>query len=113
MMFLLDRFSRAAVEPIREPVLCSLPYGVVRVAGLRDGPLVEILVQLPELAQDGGLGLAADLSPVAPSVFGVPERYLTAPEPSTVPVPFRVAAGTAAMLEGDPVFTAPAPGSHG
>jgi len=51
-----------------------LPDGVVDVAGLRDDPLVEFLVQVPELVDDGGLGLAADFPPVALAVAGVPER---------------------------------------
>src|SRR6266571_3909603 len=91
ILVLLDRLGRAAVKPVREPVLCGLPYGVMGVTGLRDDPFVEILVQLLELVHDGGLGLAADLPPVALSAFGIPERYLTAPQPRAVPVAFRVA----------------------
>jgi hypothetical protein len=47
VLVLLDRFGRAAVEAIREPVLCGLAHGVVCVAGLPDDPLVEFVMQFP------------------------------------------------------------------
>ena len=94
-----------------EPVLASLAYRVVRVAGFRDDSLVEVPVQLPELIHDSSLGLAADFPPMTLPVCGISQRYFTAPQPRTVPVTFRVTAGTA-VLEGDPVFSAPAAGRH-
>jgi hypothetical protein len=38
------------------------------VAGLRGDALVELVVQVAELVHDGGLGLAADLPPLALAV---------------------------------------------
>jgi hypothetical protein len=81
----------------------------VYVAGLRDDPLAEFGVQVPELVDDGGLSLAADLAPVALAVAGVPEGDLAAPQSRAVPVGSGVAAGAAAVFEGDAVFAAPAP----
>jgi hypothetical protein len=69
-------------------------------------------MQFPELVYDSGFGRPADLPPVALPVPGVSQRYLAAPQPWTMPVAFRVPARTA-VLEGDPIFTAPAPGGHG
>jgi hypothetical protein len=82
------------------------------VAGLGGDALVELGVQVAELVHDGGLGLAADLAAGAFAVAGVPGGDLAAPQARAVPVALRVAAG-AAVLEGDAVFAAPAPGSHG
>ena len=69
-------------------------------------------MQVAELIDDGGLGLAADLAAGALAVAGVAGRDLAAPQARAVPVAFGVAAG-AAVFEGDAVFAAPAPGSHG
>jgi hypothetical protein len=66
-------------------------------------------MQVPELVHHGGLGGAADLAPVALAVAGVPERYLAAPQSRAVPVAAGVTAGTAAVIERDAVFAAPAP----
>ena len=69
-------------------------------------------MQVAELVDDGGLGLAADLAAGALAVAGVPEGDLAAPQAGAIPVAVRVAA-RAAVLEGDAVLAAPAPGSHG
>ena len=79
------------------------------VAGFGGDALVELGVQVAELVDDGGLGLAADLAPVALAVAGVPEGDLAAPQSRAVPVGSGVAAGAAAVFEGDAVFAAPAP----
>ena len=68
-------------------------------------------MQLPESVQDGGFGRAADLPPLASAILGVAHSYLAAPQPWTVPVAFRITAGTA-VFERNSVFSAPAPGSH-
>jgi hypothetical protein len=81
----------------------------VNVAGLRGDALVELGVQVAELVDDGGLGLAADLAAGALAVAGVAEGDLAAPQSWAVAVAVRVAAG-AAVFEGDAVFAAPAPG---
>jgi hypothetical protein len=65
-------------------------------------------MQVAELVHDGGLGLAADLAPLALPVAGVAQRQFTAPQARAVPVAVR-----AAVFEGDAVFAAPAPGGHG
>jgi hypothetical protein len=52
-------------------------------------------VQVAELVDDGGLGLAADLAPLAFPVAGVPGGDLAAPQARAVPVAVRVAAGAA------------------
>ena len=111
VLVLGDGLGRAAVQPVGEPVLGGLPDGVVDVAGLGGDALVELGVQVAELVDDGGLGLAADLAPVALAVAGVAEGDLAAPQAGAVPVAVRVAAG-AAVFEGDAVFAAPAPGRH-
>jgi len=82
------------------------------VARLRGDALVELEVQVAELVHDGGFGGAADLAAGAFAVAGVAQGNLAAPQARAVPVAFRVAAG-AAVFEGDAVFAAPAPGSHG
>jgi hypothetical protein len=87
-----------------------LPDGVVDVAGLGGDALVELGVQVAELVDDGGLGLAADLAAGARAVAGVSEGDLAAPQARAVPVAFGVAA-RAPVLERDAVFAAPAPGS--
>ncbi len=99
MLVLLDRLGRAAVQSGGEPVLGGLPDGVMYVAGLWDDPLVEFLMQVPELVYDGGLGGAADLAPVALAVVGVAERYFAAPQSRAVPVASGIAAGAAAVFE--------------
>jgi len=71
---LRDRLGGAAVQPVGEPVLGGLPDGVVGVAGLRGDAFVELGVQVAELVHDGGLGLAADLPPLALPVAGVAQR---------------------------------------
>src|SRR5215469_11019319 len=111
VLVLLDCLGGAAVQPAGEPVLGSLPDGVMDVAGLRGDALVELEVQVAELVHDGGLGLAADLAPLAFPVAGVAQGDLAAPQARAVPVAFGVAAG-AAVFEGDAVFAAPAPGSR-
>ena len=95
---------------MREPVGGGLPDGVVGVAGLGGDALVELDVQVAELVDDGGLGLAADLAPLAFPVAGVAGGELAAPQAGAVPVAVRVGAG-AAVLEGDAVLAAPAPGT--
>ena len=65
VLVLGDGLGGAAVEPVGEPVLGGLPRGVVGVAGLGGDPLVELGVQVAELIHHGGLGLAADLPPLA------------------------------------------------
>ena len=74
VLVLGDRLGGAAVEPVGEPVLGGLPDGVVGVAGLGGDPFVELGVQVAELVHDGGLGLAADLPPLAPPVAGIAQR---------------------------------------
>jgi hypothetical protein len=69
-------------------------------------------MQLPQFVHNRGLGLDTGLPPGAPPIVGVAQRELTAPQPRAVPVAFGVTAGTA-VLEGDPVLAAPAPGGHG
>ena len=81
------------------------------VLGLRDDAMVEFAAQFPELVDNRGFGFAANLAPLSPSVIGVPDRELAAPQPWAVAVAFGVAAGPA-VLEGDSVFTATAPGGH-
>jgi hypothetical protein len=111
--FFVMVLGEAAVQPGGEPVLGGLPDGVMGVAGLGGDALVELQVQVAELIHDGGFGLAADLAPLACPGAGVAEGDLAAPQAREVPVPLGVAAG-AAVLEGDAVFAAPAPGgSHG
>jgi len=112
VLVLGDRLGRAALQAVGEPVPGGLPDGVVGVAGLRGDPFVELGVQVAELVHDGGLGRAADLAPLAFPVAGVAGGDLAAPQARAVPVAVRVAAG-AAVLEGDAVFAAPAPGCHG
>ena len=112
VLVLLDGLGGAALEPVGEPVVGGLADGVVGVAGLGGDALVELGVQVAELVDDGGLGGAADLAAGAFPVAGVAEGDLAAPQARAVPVALGVAAG-AAVFEGDAVFTAPAPGSHG
>jgi hypothetical protein len=102
----------AAVQAVGEPVLGRLPNGVMGVAGLGGDAFVELVVQVAKLVHNGGLSLAADLAPLALSVAGVAQCQFAAPQARAVPVAVRVAAG-AAVFEGDAVFAAPAPGSHG
>ena len=68
-------------------------------------------MQVAELIHHGGLGLAADLAPLALPVAGVAHGELAAPQAGAVPVAVRVAAGPA-VFEGDAVFAAPAPSGH-
>ena len=96
----------------RPPVLGGLADGVVGVAGLGGDAAVELGAQVAELVDDGGLGGAADLAPLALAVAGVAGGELAAPQAGAVPVALRVAAG-AAVFEGDAVFATPAPGRHG
>jgi hypothetical protein len=72
-----------------------LPDGVVDVAGLRGDALVELGVQVAELVDDGGFGLAADLAAGAFAVAGIAHGDLAAPQARAVPVAVRVAAGAA------------------
>ena len=71
VLVLGDGLGGAAVEPVGEPVLGGLPHGVVGVARLGGDPLVELGVQVAELIHHGGLGLAADLPPLALPVAGI------------------------------------------
>src|SRR5262249_44009576 len=112
VLVLGDGFGGAAVQPVGEPVFGGLADGVADVAGLRGDPVVELGVQVAELVDDGGLGLAADLAAGALAVAGVAGGDLAAPQAGAVPVAVRVVAG-AAVFEGDAVFAAPAPGRHG
>jgi hypothetical protein len=110
--FFLTVLGERPSSPVGEPVFGGLPDGVVGVAGLGGDALVELEVQVAELVHDGGFGLAADLAAGAFAVAGVAEGDLAASQAGAVPVAFGVAAG-AAVFEGDAVFAAPAPGSHG
>jgi hypothetical protein len=65
---------------VGEPVTSGLPDGVVGVARFGGDALVELGVQVAELVHHGGLGLAADLAPLALAVAGVAERELAAPQ---------------------------------
>ena len=107
VLVLLDRFGGAAVQAVGEPVLGGLPDGVVGVAGLGGHALVELVVQVAELVDDSGLGLAADLAAGACAVAGVAGGEFASPQARAVPVAVRVAAG-AAVFEGDAVFAVPA-----
>ena len=107
-----DGFGGAAVQAVGEPVLGGLADGVVDVAGFGGDALVELGVQVAELVDDGGFGLAADLAAGAFAVAGVAHGDLAAPQARAVPVAVRVTAG-AAVFERDAVFAAPAPGGHG
>ncbi len=95
-----------------EPVLGGLPDGVVVVAGFGGDALVELVMQVAQFVDDGGLGGATDLAAGAFAVAGVAEGDFAAPQAGAVPVALRVAAG-AAVFEGDAVFAAPAPGRQG
>jgi hypothetical protein len=112
VLVLGDRLGGAAVESVGEPVLGGLPDGVVGVTCLGGDALVELESHVAEFVHHGGFGGAADLAPLAFPVAGVSQGDLAAPQARAVPVAFGVAAG-AAVLEGDAVFAAPAPGSHG
>ena len=112
VLVLRDRFGGATLETVGEPVLGGLPERVVGVAGLRGGALVELVVQVAELVDDGGFGGAADLAAGALAVAGVAGGEFAAPQARAVAVAVRVAAG-AAVFEGDAVFAVPAPGRHG
>ena len=109
VLVLLDGLGGAALEPVGEPVLGGLPDGVVDVAGLGGEALVELVVQVSELVDDGGFGGAADLAAGAGAVAGVPGGDLAAPQAGAVAVALGVAAG-AAVFEGDAVFAAPCAG---
>ena len=74
ILVLGDRLGRAALQPVREPVLGGLPERVMGVAGLGGDARVELGVQVAELVHDGGLGLAADLPPLALPVAGIAQR---------------------------------------
>ena len=78
-----------------EPVLGGLPDSVVGVACLGSDPFVELGVQVPELVDDGGLGLAADLAALALPVAGVASGELAAPQARAGLVAPGVAAGAA------------------
>ena len=93
--FLVIVLAERPSSPVAEPVLGGLPDGVVDVAGLGGDALVELGVQVAELVDDGGLGLAADLAPLALAVLCVAERQFAAPQAGAVPVAVRVAAGAA------------------
>ena len=112
VLVLGDGLGGAAVQPVGEPVLGGLPDGVVGVAGLGGDALVELVVQVAELVDDGGFGGAADFAAGACAVAGVSGGEFAAPQARAVPVAVRVAAG-AAVFEGDAVFAVPAPGRHG
>jgi hypothetical protein len=62
VLVLRDRFGGAAVQPVGEPVPGGLAECVVGVAGLGGDALVEPVVQVAELADDGGFGGAADFA---------------------------------------------------
>jgi hypothetical protein len=108
VLVLLDGLERSALEPVGQPVVGGLADGVVGVAGLRGDALVELVVQIAELVDDGGFGGAADFAAGAFPVAGVAEGDFAAPQARAVPVALGVAAGTA-VFEGDAVFAAPAP----
>ena len=111
VLVLRDRFGGAARQAVAEPVLGGLPDRVVGVAGLRCDARIELVVQVPELVDDGCFGLAADLAAGSCAVAGVSGGEFAAPQARAVPVAVRVAAG-AAVFEGDAVFAVPAPGRH-
>jgi hypothetical protein len=112
VLVLRHRFGGAAVQAVGEPVLGGLPECVVGVAGLRGDALVELVVQVPELVDDGRFGGAADLAAGPCAVAGVPGGEFATPQARAASVAVRVAAG-AAVLEGDAVLAVPAPGRHG
>jgi hypothetical protein len=97
--FLVIVLGERPSSPVASQSSAGLAYGVVDVAGLRGDALVEFLVQVPELVDDGGLGLPADLAPVALAVAGVAEGDLAAPQSGAVPVASGIAAGAAAVFE--------------
>jgi hypothetical protein len=78
------------------------------VAGLGGDALVELVVQVAELVDDGGFGGAADFAAGSCAVAGVAGGELAAPQARAVAVALGVAAG-AAVFEGDAVFAVPAP----
>ena len=86
-----DRLGGAAFQPVGEPVLGGLADGVVDVAGLGGDAFVELGAQVAELVDDGGLGRAADLAPLAFPVAGVAGGEFAAPQAGAVPVAVRVA----------------------
>ena len=73
VLVLLDGLGGAALEPVGEPVVGGLPDGVVGVAGFGGDALVELVVQVAELVDDGGFGGAADFAAGAFPVAGVAE----------------------------------------
>jgi hypothetical protein len=97
--FFLIVLAERPSSPGGEPVLGGLPDGVVDVAGLRDDPLVEFLVQVPELADDGGLGWPLTLRRSRLPSPGAAYGDLAAPQARAVPVASGVAAGVAAVFE--------------
>jgi hypothetical protein len=73
--------------------------------------LSSLVVQVAELVHDGGLGDAADFVAGAFAVAVYPRVILPRHGPSSAGGgPVMVGA---AVFEGDAVFAAPAPGSHG
>jgi hypothetical protein len=64
---------------VGELVLGGLAEGVVGVAGLGGAALVEPVVQVAELVDDGGFGGAADFAAGAFPVAGVAGGELAAP----------------------------------
>ncbi len=68
-------------------------------------------MQLLQLVQDRGLGLADDAPAVTLPIRTTRQLRLADPAAGTVPVPLRVGA-RAPVVEGDSVFAASAPASH-
>jgi hypothetical protein len=60
--FLITVLRGAALQPVLEAVGGGLPDGVVGIPRFGGDALIELEVQIPELVDDSGLGLAADLA---------------------------------------------------
>ena len=85
--FLVIVLAERPSSPVASQVFGGLPDGVVDVPGLRGDALVERVVQVAELVDDAGLGLAADLAAGALAVAGVAEGDLPALRASSTSQP--------------------------
>ena len=111
--FFLTVLAERAGEPVGQPVLGGLAYGVGGMASFRGDPLVDVGVQGLQLVLDRGLGLARDLPPDPPrAVRAVPQGYDPAPDAGAAVIPARIPARAAPVLEADRVLTPPAPLGH-
>ena len=100
VLVLLDRLGGAAVQALREPIVCGTPDRVVR---LRPDPCFDVAVEGFEPVLNDGLGLAGDLAPDPPAVRVVPEADDSSPPAVAVPVAVAVTARRI-VLEEDSVF---------